>query len=108
MGKSFDLSREANEAVCFYCRSYHHREYMMREMLCPAPVRSAYSCINGAIREAVGSECDARLMEIIIEDIGNGRGFKYSPAVCMISEAAYKRIKRIAKINIAKRLGLCR
>lgn len=107
MRNSFDLSKEAHEAVCFYCRSYHRREYILREMLCTQTVRAAYSAINNAIREAVGSECEEKLRDILIEDIGKGRGWGYSPAVYIISEAAYKRAKRLAKINIARRLGLC-
>ena len=103
---SYDLSKEAHEAVCFYCRSYHRREYIMREGLCTPTMRAAYSAINNAIREAVGREADDKLRDILIEDIGKGRGWGYSPAVYIISEAAYKRAKRVAKVNIARRLGL--
>ena len=104
----YDLSPEVHDAVCFYCRSYHQREYILRETICPPAIRSAYSAINETIREAIGTEYGERMRDIIIEDIARGRGWGYSPAVSMISEKAYKAYKRRAKILIAKRLGLCR
>ena len=108
MRNSSDLAKEVNEAVCFYCRSYHRREYIMSEGLCTPVMAAAYSAINEAIREAVGELNGVRLRDILIEDIGRERGWGRSPAVYIISEAAYKRAKRLAKINIAQRLGLCR
>ena len=108
MQNSCDLTFEVNEAVIFYCRSYHRREYIMREKLCTPVMFDAYNAINTAIRDAVGDKNGVRLRDILIEDIGRGRGWGRSPAVYIIGEAAYKRAKREAKVNIAKKLGLCR
>jgi hypothetical protein len=105
---SFDLPGEVHEAVCFYCRSYHRREYIIREGLATPSVYAAYTTINSLIREAIGTEYGEKLRDILIEDIGKGRGWGYSPAVYIVSEKTYKQIKREAKLNIARRLGLCR
>lgn len=105
MGK-FDLPIDVHEAVCFYCRSYHRREYIMREVRCTMSMRAAYSAINNAILEGAGLDHGEIMRKIIIEDIGSGRGWSRSPAIVMLSEKAYKNYKREAKWRIAHVLGL--
>ena len=102
----FDLPRDVHEAVCFYCRSFHRREYIMREALCTISIRAAYSAINNSILEGAGLEYGEEMRRIIIEDIGSGRGWSRSPACVMLCEKSYKNYKREAKWRIAKRLGL--
>ena len=94
------------ELVCALCKDYSRRNGLMSCNSTSRRVKNELVYINmrvfEAVSEIVGSEC----AEVMIYDIGNSIGYAKTELYCF-SEGSYKKYKREAVQNIAKRLFLC-
>ncbi len=85
--------------------AYARRASVPRRRAAAEHVLLRYHAINRLIDEAIGEVCEEGICRQMRLDIGEGRGARRSPLYFM-GEGLYKRRKRAAKENIAKKLGL--
>ena len=103
--ESIKLPLDVSRAVTSLCNDYDRREKALRENKLRPELRESYIALNSAIDEALTETCEEGIRLPMRRDIGLGRGHRMSP-IYFVSEKTYKRRKRSAKAEIARRLGL--
>ena len=103
--ENIKLPLDVSRAVCSLCNDYDRREKALRENKLRPELRDSYAALNAAIDEALTETCEEGIRLPMRRDIGLGRGHRMSP-IYFISEKTYKKRKRSAKAEIARRLGL--
>ena len=84
------------------CADYDRRAVIIRSA---AQAHEDYKNINGAIDR--GLTCaEEPVRRFLLEDIGSGRGYWYSPASALLSQNAYYARKKQIIHDIAFQLGL--
>ena len=99
------LPAALNRLIVSLVGDYDRRASVLRRRAAGEDVLLRYHALNRLIDEAIGEVCEERIARQMRLDIGEGRGARCSPLYYM-GEGLYKRRKRAAKENIAKKLGL--
>ncbi len=99
------LPLEVGRLVIALCGDYDRRESILRRQAAAPDVLSMYDALNRGIDRAVAEVCEVGIRTQIRRDIGDRRGARRSPIICL-SEGTYKRRKREAQYRIAKELRL--
>ena len=99
------LPPEVGRLVIALCGDYDRRESILRREAAEEDVLALYRALNRGIDRAVSEVCEVGIRTQIRRDIGDRRGARRSPIIC-ISEGTYKRRKRAAQFRIAKELRL--
>ena len=97
---SHRLPLSTERRVRALCAGYHRRKYRAEQL-----GDTSDGEINALIDDALEESCEAGLREVILSDIAERRGAKYTRAV-FIGESGYKERKASAKRAIARRFGL--
>lgn len=103
--KYMDLPTYIRMHIQAYVMGSAERERLMSEPGVPAAVRTRYREIQEKI-EKICSEMDARVVEILFEDIAVRRGYDKSKAHRMMARPTYYRQKNRLERGIAEALGL--
>lgn len=100
-----DLPTDIRMHVQAYVMGSAAREKLMSDPATPVSVRKRYQKIREKI-EKVCSEMDARVVEIMLQDIAVRRGYDKSQAHRMMARPTYYRQKNRLERGIAEALGL--
>ncbi len=87
------------------CLDYARRKNAIEKRSAPHRTDTEYRYLNFKIYDAVAEIVGDGCAEMYIEEIGKKVGYAKSGDY-MISEVTYKKYKRLAKENIAKKLHL--
>lgn len=87
------------------CLDYKRREDALKRGEATGAIRAEYERLNRVIDEALQEACDPGLIAEIRNDIANNNGW-YRSSLNYLGDKTYKRIKRTAKIAIAKKLNI--
>ena len=99
------LPPEVGRLVIALVGDYDRRESVLRRSAAEADVLAMYDALNRGIDRAVAEVCEVGIRTQIRRDIGDRRGARRSPIICL-SEGTYKRRKRETQYRIAKELRL--
>lgn len=99
------LPPEVARVVIALCGDYDRRESIIRRSAAEPDVLAMYDALNRSIDRAVGEVCEVGIRTQIRRDIGDRRGARRSPIICL-SEGTYKKRKRETQYRIAKELRL--